>query len=75
MSNDPKAATTLRKLLDGTRDQELDCDRFLELLPPYLDGRIGEAALREQITHHAEQCPECKEELEILRRALEPDAG
>ena len=73
MSDDPKAATTLRRLLAGTRDQELDCDRFLELLAPYLDGRISDEALREAITHHAGQCPECDEELEILRRALEPD--
>ncbi len=73
MSDDPKAAAILRRLLEGTRDEELDCDRFLALLPPYLDGRIGEAQLREQIAHHAKQCPECNEELEILKRALEPD--
>jgi Putative zinc-finger len=74
MSDKPTAATVLGKLLDGTKEQEIDCDRFLELLPPYLDGRIGDAELREQIAHHARQCPECDEELAILRRALEPDA-
>ena len=74
MSDDPKAATTLRRLLDGTGAHELDCDRFLELLAPYLDGRIDDAELRAQIAHHARQCPECDEELEILRRALEPKA-
>jgi Putative zinc-finger len=42
-------------------------------LPPYLDGRVGEAELREQIEHHARLCPECGEELAIVRRALEPD--
>jgi len=63
MSDDPKAATTLRRLLDGTREQELDCARFLELRAPYLDGRIGDAELREQIAYHARQCPECDEEL------------
>jgi hypothetical protein len=70
MSDDPKAATTLRNLLDNTREQELDCDRFLELVAPYLDGRISNAELRELIEHHARQCPECSEELAILRRAL-----
>lgn len=75
MTNDLKASTTLRRLLDSTRAEELDCDRFLELLAPFLDGRITEAALREQIEHHARQCPECDEELAIVRRALEPDAG
>jgi hypothetical protein len=72
MSVDPKAAAILRRLLEGTRDEELDCDRFLALLPIFLDGRIGADELREQIAHHARQCPECNEELEILRRALEP---
>jgi hypothetical protein len=72
MSNDPKASTTLRQLLDGTREQELDCDH-LELLALYLDGRIEKAELREQIAHHARQCPECDEELEIVRRVLEPE--
>lgn len=75
MTSHPKAATILGHLLAGTREQELDCDRVLELLPPYLDGRISAAALREQIEHHARLCPECKEELAILRRVLEPDAG
>jgi len=70
MSDDPKAAAILRRLLEGTREEELDCDRFLTLLPPYLDGRIGEEELRAQIAHHAGQCPECNEELEILKRAL-----
>lgn len=73
MTDKPKALATLRKLLDGTREQELDCDRFLELIAPYLDGRIGDAKVRELIEHHAHQCPECSEELAILKRALEPD--
>jgi hypothetical protein len=75
VSDDPKAAPTLRRHLEGTREEELDCDRFLELLAPYLDGRIGDDELREQIAHHARQCPECSEELDILRRALERNAG
>ena len=70
MSDDPKAAAILGRLLAGTRDEEIDCDRFLELLPPYLDGKITDGELRECIEHHAKQCPECKEELDILRRAL-----
>jgi anti-sigma factor RsiW len=73
MSDHPKAAAVLRQLLDGTRDEELDCDRFGLLLAPYLDGRISDVELREQIAHHTKQCPECAEELEILKRALDPD--
>ena len=74
MSDNPKAATTLRRMLDGTRENEMDCDRFFALLAPYLDGRMGDDELREQIAHHASQCPECNEELEILKRALEGKA-
>ena len=74
MSDDSKASAILRRLLESTRDEELDCDRFLALLPPYLDGRIGDDDLRAQIAHHAKQCPECSEELEILRRALDRES-
>jgi Putative zinc-finger len=74
MSDDAKAAAILHRLLEGTRDEELDCDRFLELLPAFLEGKISDAELRELIEHHAEQCPECSEELEIVRRALDPNA-
>jgi hypothetical protein len=70
MSEKPKAAAILRRLLDGTRDEELDCDRFLALLAPYLDGTLGDTELLEQIAHHARQCPECDEELAVLKRAL-----
>lgn len=71
MSDHPKAAAILRRLLEGTREEELDCDRFFALLAPYLDGQIGDEQLRERIAHHAHQCPECNEELDILKRALD----
>jgi hypothetical protein len=43
---------------------------FLELLAPWLDERIEDAALRELLEHHRQQCPECAEEVSILERAL-----
>jgi len=72
MSDKPKAAEVLRRLLTGTRDDEVDCDRFLEHLAPLLDGRIDDPELREKLEHHVRQCAECSEELEIVKRALEP---
>jgi Putative zinc-finger len=72
MSDKPKAAAVLRTLLEGTRDEEIDCDRFLEELAPLLDGRIVDPALREKLEHHIRQCPECSEEIAIVRKALEP---
>jgi hypothetical protein len=73
MSDKPKAAEVLQSLLAGTRDEEVDCDAFLEQLAPLLDGRIDDPALREKLAHHVQQCAECSEELAIVKRALEPD--
>ncbi len=72
MSDKPKAAAVLRSLLAGTRPDEVDCDRFLECLAPFLDGRLDDAELREKLEHHVRQCPECSEELAIVKKALEP---
>jgi len=44
MSENPKAQAILRRLLETTREEELDCDRFLALLPTLLDGRIEDAS-------------------------------
>jgi hypothetical protein len=71
MNDKPKAAAALRSLLAGTREEELDCDRFLEYLAPLLDGRIDDPELREKLAHHIRQCAECHEEFEIVRRSLE----
>jgi hypothetical protein len=70
VTDKPKAHEVLRRLLASTRQEELDCDRFLELLPPWLDERVDDATLREQLEHHRQQCPECAEEVSILERAL-----
>jgi hypothetical protein len=70
LTDKPRAHDVLRGLLASTRENELDCDRFLELLAPWLDQRIEDAALRELIEHHRHQCPECAEEVSILERAL-----
>lgn len=65
------AAEALRHLLEGTRDEEVDCDRFLEFLPMLLDGLIDDPVLREKLAHHVRQCAECREEFEIVRQALD----
>jgi hypothetical protein len=67
----PKASAVLRKLLAGTREEEIDCDRFLEELAPILDGRIEDPDVREKLEHHMQQCLECSEEFEMVKRALE----
>jgi hypothetical protein len=72
LTDRPKAHEVLRGLLASTRKDELDCDRFLELLAPWLDERVEDAALRELLEHHRHQCAECAEEVSILERALLP---
>ncbi len=67
-----KAADALFRLLEETRETEVDCDRFLEYLAPFLDGRIDDPVLRERLAHHIRQCAECREEFEIVKRALDP---
>jgi hypothetical protein len=70
MTDKPKAAKALQGLLAGTRGDEMDCDEFLERLAPFLDGRIDDPALRDRLLHHASQCPECAEEVAIVKKAL-----
>lgn len=75
MTDKQPSRPSLRRLLETTRDEELDCDRFLELVASWIDGRITDHKLRDLLEHHQQQCPECHEELEILQRALDPDVG
>jgi hypothetical protein len=51
-------------------DFELDCDRFLELMAPWLDGRVESPELLALIEHHRQLCSECDEQVIILERAL-----
>ena len=60
----------LREMLRLTRDEELDCDRFLELAAPFLDGRVDDPRLLALIDHHRHLCTECGEQLAILERAV-----
>ena len=69
-------------MIAKTRERELDCDQSLNYLAGYLDQSHGlpeepdgpdrqeRQELEALMQHHQEICPECAEELEILRRAL-----
>jgi hypothetical protein len=70
MGNRADAYGSLREMLRLTRDEELDCDRFLELSAPFLDGRVEAPWLLALIEHHRQLCTECGEQLAILERAL-----
>ncbi len=61
----------------ATRDEELDCDEFYELVPRYVDMEVaGEDASRlfPNVTHHLEQCAECHDMYLALRDVVQLDA-
>ena len=64
-----------------TRDEEIGCAEYFDLLPRYVDlqaaGQDAPARLP-QVFHHFGQCPECKEVYEALLKAVlseEPPAA
>ena len=64
----------LLRLIDLTREQEIDCDeclsRIAEFVERELSGKSVSGAL-EAVRHHLQICPECREEYEVLQRAIE----
>ncbi|MFT4976363.1 MAG: hypothetical protein ACI8S6_002260 [Myxococcota bacterium] len=70
MSDRTDPTERILELLRLTQQEELDCDAFRALLPALLDGNITDAHRTALIAHHQLICPECDEELQILRRAL-----
>lgn len=74
--NHAQFSKLLRAIFD-TRDDEIVCSEFFELLPRYVDlvlatadasplqlGQAGDAL--PQVAHHILQCPECAEAYEAL---------
>ena len=70
MSLDGEQRAMLRRMLEATRAEELDCDGFADNMARYVDDGIDDAALRALFEHHREICPECDEVLQTLIRAL-----
>ncbi len=71
MSDKSHTHETLQSWLDVTRGEELDCDRFAELLAPWLDHRVDDPHLLELLEHHRRLCQECNEEATLLETALD----
>ena len=70
MTNKAETYGLLSEMLRLTREEELDCDDFLELLAPFLDGRVEDPRLLALVEHHRHLCTECGEQLAVLERAL-----
>ena len=66
---DALVGTTLR-----TREDEITCDEWVERVGHYVEALAEGGDLPsalEVVAHHALICPQCAEELEALREALE----
>jgi hypothetical protein len=70
MNEKPSSSEELKTWLELTQDQEIDCDKFNELIGPWLDQRIADAKLLQLMAHHRKLCAECNEEVSLLEDAL-----
>jgi hypothetical protein len=61
----------LEDMLQRTREQELDCDEFVNLLAPYVDDRVQDPVIIKLIEHHRDLCAECAEQLRFLQVSLD----
>jgi hypothetical protein len=75
MSAIPDPLETMLERVLATEPIEIDCDEFLRLVSPYLESMEAESELPPEllaVAQHLKVCPECAEEFEALRRAVEP---
>jgi len=70
MTLSPQQKEELLNKLRLTSKEEIDCDEFLARLAEYVEGRPLDAEVKRLMDHHLILCPECAEELELLRKAL-----
>ena len=70
MSDKQQNYQELLAWLSVTRDEELDCDRFSQLVAPWLDQRITDDRILALLEHHRRLCSECDEEVTLVERAL-----
>ena len=65
-------------MVDATAETEIACDKAYRLLDQYADMLMrGEdvAALMPRVKHHLEMCMDCREEVEVLIKALRETTG
>jgi hypothetical protein len=60
--------------LEKTREDELSCDEFFELIDQYAEANLPEEdseRLKPLFLHHLDMCRECDEEYQALLMVLE----
>lgn len=61
------------RLLEVTRERELNCNECLDHVAEFAEFRLAGAEVPEAleaVEHHLSICAECREEYEVLRDAL-----
>ena len=68
MRIDDTELRTLLRLVEATRERELDCDELLQRAGRYVEAIVKGGKLKgfETVVQHLEQCPECTEEIDAL---------
>ena len=64
----------LMKMLGLTRDDELDCDRCLNLVAEFAESKLAGksfSAGAKLVEHHLSICNECREEFQALQVTLD----
>ncbi|MEM9174013.1 MAG: hypothetical protein AAGC67_02175 [Myxococcota bacterium] len=77
MSLSKEQLETLARIVDATRDDEIDCDTCLRDLGQYAEVTLAGRALDEalgRVRAHLAFCPECEEEFALLE-ALMDESG
>jgi hypothetical protein len=68
----------LMQMLGLTRDDELDCDRCLDLVAEFAETKLAGksyAAGAKLVEHHLASCSECREEFRVLQITLDKLKG
>lgn len=77
MNLDSEHIQSLTRLLEITRDDEINCNEFLDCVAEYAEheiaGNIPEGVY-DKVRHHLSLCVECREEYEALLKVLQPES-
>ena len=72
---DEEKLTRLARAVADTANTEIDCEGFLVRAAAYLENRRNSGATLspelKAVEQHLKVCPECYEEFQILKRAIE----
>ena len=69
-----KRKTALARMIADTHEQELNCAECLQLGAEYAERIVSGAPrgdLEEKVEIHLKLCPECREELLALKKAIQ----